>query len=171
MIIVHNAILRGINAIYLQCVNVEKQAPQYIPDFVNYAHTWGKTLEEHHRTEETMLFAEIEELAGVPGLMKVNVDQHEAFHDGLETYLNYTEAILCGEDKYDGKRLKSIIESFMPVLREHLLDEIVTLTDLNKFDKVDWESWITRKQTEILAKAQVDPEMKVSKLRFHPSSW
>lgn len=41
MIIIHNLILRGVNSIYLQCVNVEARAPEAVPGFVGYARMWA----------------------------------------------------------------------------------------------------------------------------------
>lgn len=41
MIIIHNIIIRGVNSIYLQCVNVETRAPESIPDFVDYVRMWA----------------------------------------------------------------------------------------------------------------------------------
>lgn len=41
MIIIHNIILRGINSIYLQCVDVETMAPESVPDFVDYTRMWA----------------------------------------------------------------------------------------------------------------------------------
>jgi hemerythrin-like domain-containing protein len=157
---VHNAILRSINAIYLQCVNVER-APERVGDFVNYCYVWGEMVEEHHRTEETDVFPELEKLLDAPGLMEGNVEQHHAFHDGFEAYRTYVKQVRDGQEKYDGKKLKATIDSFMPVLRQHLYDEIDSLIALEKYDgKVDLSKWWKAKQKEIVSKA-TDPNIKV----------
>lgn len=120
-------------------------------------------MHEHHDNEESLVFQQIEEMAGEPGLMTANVDQHAAFHGGLETLHTYLEAVKAGEDKYDGKRLRSIIDSFMPVLREHLFDEIKTMLALEKYkDKGDWAGWLKKVQEVIVGKMQQDPDSKVS---------
>jgi hypothetical protein len=168
MTIVHNFMLRFINSIYLQAENVEKRGnPQDIDDFVNYAVQWSELLEEHHKGEEADMFPQIEELAGVPGLMTNNVQQHEAFHPGLEAYETYLRNVLAGKEKYEGARLKGIIDSFMPILRQHLSDEIDTLIELKKHDTVDWGKWYTKFIAEIMAKTK-DPDIKVRRLGCSP---
>ncbi|EON97414.1 putative hemerythrin hhe cation binding domain-containing protein [Phaeoacremonium minimum UCRPA7] len=153
MIIVHNLLLRGINSIYLQCINVERD-PAVVPDFVSYAETWGKTVHEHHDAEETLVFPEMEELAGEPGLMEANVAQHKAFHDGVGTYQAYLADVGAGKEKYDGQRLKAIIDSFMPVLRQHLSDEIDSLMALEKYEeKTQWDKWFKGVMDKVLKKA------------------
>ncbi|KAL2878827.1 hypothetical protein SGCOL_005794 [Colletotrichum sp. CLE4] len=159
MTIIHNLILRIINTVYLQCINVEK-SPDVVQDFVSYAIEWSKMVEEHHETEETEVFPEIEQLAGVPGLMQANVAQHEAFHDGLHAYMGYLDKIQKGEEAYSGEKLKDIIDSFMPILRQHLSDEIDTLLKLAEYDR-DWEEWYEKLMKKLLAKMG-DPKIKVS---------
>ncbi|KAK1477148.1 hemerythrin HHE cation binding domain-containing protein [Colletotrichum cuscutae] len=148
MTVIHNLILRIINTVYLQCINVEK-SPNDVQDFVSYAIEWSKMVEEHHETEETEVFPDIEQLAGVPGLMRANVAQHEAFHDGLHA----------------GGKLKSIIDSFMPVLREHLSDEIDSLLKLNEYDR-NWDEWYEKLMKKLLGRMG-DPKLKVSTLLHH----
>ncbi|KAK2013067.1 hemerythrin HHE cation binding domain-containing protein [Colletotrichum eremochloae] len=159
MTIIHNLIIRILNTVYLQCVNVEK-SPSDVQDFVSYAIEWAKMVEEHHRTEEEMVFPQIEQLAGVPGLMQANVAQHEAFHKGLHAYKDYLERVQKGEEAYSGGRLKDIIDSFMPILRQHLSDEIDTLLKLGDYDR-DWEAWFEKLMKELLAKSD-DPNLKTT---------
>ncbi|KUI68305.1 hypothetical protein VM1G_03929 [Cytospora mali] len=166
MCLVHNVLLRGINSVYLQCVNVEVQSPESIPDFVNYAEQWGLSVHEHHETEETFFFPEIESFAGAEGIMEASVGQHEAFHDGLAAFMGYIDAVKSGRETYSGERLKGIIESFMPVLREHLWDEVKTLLALEEFeDKGDWVAWFKRTQAAILKKTG-NADMKYTTVPF-----
>lgn len=165
MIIVHNTLLRIINSIYLQCINVGVRGTQQdIDDFVQYARLWHKGVTHHHHTEETMIFPDIERMAGVPGLMEANVAQHEAFHDGMESYKTYLDRVSAGEEKYDGLKFKQIIDSFADVLHQHLTDEIDTLVKLHEehADKADWGMWYKKTMEEIL-KATKDPEHAVSR--------
>ncbi|KAM0327960.1 hypothetical protein ACHAQA_005359 [Verticillium albo-atrum] len=160
MNIIHNILLRAINTIYLQCVNVgTKGTQQDIDDFVNYAILWHKAVSHHHHTEETNIFPDIERMAGVPGLMETNVAQHEAFHGGLEEYKKYLDGVQAGEEKYDGLKFKGIIDSFAAELQQHLTEEIDTLVKLHEEheDKADWEVWYKKTMEEIM-KATKDPE-------------
>lgn len=105
-------------------------------------------------------------MAGVPGLMTPNVDQHAAFHGGLEAFLAYLDAVQAGKDKYDGEKLRGIIDSFMPVLRAQLVDEIQTLLALERYeDKGDWAAWMEKVRDGILKQMQADPDLKVRRPR------
>jgi hypothetical protein len=136
MALLHNLYLRGINAIYLQCINVER-SPADVPAFVKFALAWGTTLEGHHENEEDIVFPGIEKATGVEGIMAANKQQHEAFHAGLEAYVAYVTSVNEGKEKYDGQKLMDIIDSFGSAMREHLVDEIATLKALDKYD-VPW---------------------------------
>lgn len=161
MIIIHNMILRIMNTVYLQCIKVE-ESPDDVADFVAYATEWGKMVEEHHHTEETEVFPEIEKMAGIPGLMAANIAQHEAFTGGLHAYLEYLGMVRRGDEAYSGQKLKGIIDSFMPGLRDHLSDEIDTLLKLGDYD-CDWEDWFEKLMKKLLAKSN-DPALKVSQV-------
>lgn len=162
MIAIHNCLLRSINAIYLQCINIEK-SPQDIPDFVEYSLVWGEVIREHHSSEESEVFPDIEQRAGVAGLMAGNIEQHHTFHDGVEQYEAYLQDVKAGKEKYDGQKLKEIIDSFAPTLHQHLKDEIPTLSSLKKYsDKVDWGAYWSKKSAEIVKKASTSHEAKVS---------
>ncbi|KAF4828083.1 Calcium-binding protein NCS-1 [Colletotrichum siamense] len=163
MIIIHNMIIRIINTVYLQCINVEK-SPNDVQDFVSYAIEWAKMVEEHHHTEERDVFPAIEKMAEAPGLMETNIAQHEAFTGGLHEYLSYLEKVQKGEgegeEAYSGLKLKGIIDSFMPGLRQHLSDEIDTLLKLGEYD-VEWDEWFERLMKELLSKSN-DPALKTT---------
>lgn len=162
MIIIHNMIIRIINTVYLQCINVEK-SPNDVQDFVSYAIEWAKMVEEHHQTEERDVFPAIEKMAEASGLMEANIAQHEAFTGGLHEYLSYLEKVQKGEgegeEAYNGMKLKGIIDSFMPGLRQHLSDEIDTLLKLGEYD-VEWDEWFEKLMKELLRKSN-DPALKV----------
>ncbi len=73
-------------------------------------------------------------------------------------YDAYLTDVKAGKETYDGAKLRALIDSFMPVLREHLSDEIDTLLALDKYeDKADLGSWFQDIQQRILDK-QKGPE-------------
>ena len=159
MLLAHNLFLRGINSIYLQCINIEK-SPTDILAFVNYASCWSRILHHHHAAEETFLFPEIEKLTGKPGLMDINVNQHHGFQQGLENYEKYLESVKSTRAQYQGAKLKEIIDSFMPILQEHLVEEIVTLKVLEEYeDKVDLAKWTSDVSSKITKDAQTPDGM------------
>lgn len=121
---------------------------------------------EHHDNEEAMFFPKLEEVIGAPGFMTGSVEQHAAFHGGLETLLAHLEAVSAGADRYDGKKLRCLVDAFMPVLTEHLHDEVKTLLALDRYeDRCDWAAWMKEMAAQIVAKMQADPEAKVCALR------
>src|SRR3569833_396502 len=160
MLIVHNVFLRGINGIYRQCVNVERD-PGAATDLVNYAGIRAELVEEHHHTEEEDVFPQLEALVGKPGLMEANVEQHKAFHDGLVEYSRYVKAVQAGDETYDGQKLRDILDGFMPTLRQHFVDEIDTLLRLDEYeDKADLKKWYDDIQ-KLIQKKQDLPGVKV----------
>lgn len=164
MALVHNTFIRGINAVYLQCINVGKRGtPKDQLDFANFASQWVKFIGEHHKMEETDIFPGINEVCGVPGFMDDSVEEHEAFHDGLETYEAYLGSVIDGKETYSGEKLKGIIDSFMPALELHLSNELQTLLRLSEFeDKVDWPKWFEEVVAVHAKRMLDDPKYKVS---------
>ncbi|KFH47167.1 hypothetical protein ACRE_019750 [Hapsidospora chrysogenum ATCC 11550] len=152
MSIVHNCLIRGINAIYLQAPNVSARGTSKDKlDFANFAWQWCVSLEEHHESEEQLFFPEMEELTGVPGLMDGNVEEHKLFHHGFEDVMAYLGRVKGGEEDLDGDRLRGMIDGFMPTLREHLEREIDTLTALDEYaDKCDWPTWFKGKADKMM---------------------
>jgi hemerythrin-like domain-containing protein len=130
MALVHNAILRGLNSIYLQ-------APHIVPadekSFVSYIRSWYHTLHTHHKGEETDMFPAIEELAGEPGIMATNRDQHHAFEGAVDRLKKYIDAVEQGKEKYSGAKVVELVDSFGEILVQHLEDEIQTLLGLRKY--------------------------------------
>lgn len=171
MITVHNCLIRGINSIYLQCINVERSSVA-LPAFIKYASAWSQILHSHHTTEEQWIFPEIEAITGEKGVMDVNVEQHRSFEEGLKEYTAYLKNTETGREKYDGAKLKKLIDTFMPILRQHLLDEIFTLKAFDEYkEKTDWAKW-TKDTSEKVVKASQSAEGMVSLLYFiplHPS--
>lgn len=166
MALVHNALIRGLNAIYLQAGNVASRGSAKDQlDFANFALRWGHMIEEHHASEEKNHFPSINEIVGVPGLMDVNVDEHAVFHVGLVEFLGYVGKVVKGDEKLDGERLRAIIDSFGVALRTHLKNEVVTLKGLEKYeDKTDWKAWFQK-----AAGDEVMKQMKTSEFRVRLS--
>ncbi|OAA59903.1 hemerythrin HHE cation binding domain-containing protein [Niveomyces insectorum RCEF 264] len=131
MACIHNCLLRGLNSIYLQAPYV---APAEHRAFANYAFNWAELVRIHHGGEEAHIFPVIEKIVGEPGAMQGNVDQHAAFHDGLEQYTAYTADCAAGRTPFDGAHLVELIDSFAPALVQHLRDEVPTLDSLRRFD-------------------------------------
>lgn len=61
MALLHNAIIRGYNSIYVQAPHVPDAEKA---DFIGYCLTWHKFVVSHHDDEEDVLFTKVEELLG-----------------------------------------------------------------------------------------------------------
>ena len=83
MCVVHNALIRGLNSIYVQGPNIQ---PADYPDFIGYSLCWHSVVHEHHTSEEDLFFPEIEEAVGEKGLLDSNVEQHSK-QDGFQKHL------------------------------------------------------------------------------------
>jgi hypothetical protein len=126
----HNAVIRGINCIYIQAPNVKN--PKDVEDLLFITKVWTNWLMNHHQIEEDRIFPGFEKIAGIPGLLNPNVQQHHLFTEGLETLLTY--ATSTSSKDYSGKRLREIIDSFSEALCTHLHEEIPTLLALRSYD-------------------------------------
>jgi len=154
MVLAHNLILRVLNSLYLQCTT--PTLPEDINDLLIYAQSWHDGIHHHHLCEETVFFPTIEAYTGEVGIMEKNVSQHEAFHPGLEEFRKYVFETKV--EDYDGKKLRSIMDGFGPILTTHLKEEIDTLLSLEKFGGQKLaKSW-----AELEVKIQEKVENKVS---------
>jgi Hemerythrin HHE cation binding domain len=134
---VHNVILRGLNAIDLQCTGLSPgtHSTSDILDFLFYCHTWAKYLTTHHDVEEELFFPAIEALAEKPGIMDSDRDQHAQICCGLEKFTTYVDKMTESPGEYDGHVLKAIIAELGGPLETHLHDEIDHLLNIGaKYD-------------------------------------
>ena len=95
----------------------------------------------HHETEETVVFPVIEEMIGLPGFLKVNVEQHRKFGAGMDDFDSYLKACESKRETFDPVRVRKIIDGFGEALSVHLTEEIdslLTLEDHN--EKIDWKT-------------------------------
>lgn len=130
MACVHNVVLRGLNAIYLQAPHVQ---PEDVKSFCAFIGHWHSIISLHHAGEEEEGFPMIEKMAGEEGIMDVHVEQHHTFLPRLDDLGEYAEDCAAGREKYDGRRIVEIIDEFGAVLAGHLADEIPTIEGLRKY--------------------------------------
>ena len=131
MAFAHNAMLRGLNAIYLQAPQIP---PADAADFLFFVGSWGDWVLHHHQLEETMMFPGFEQIPGIrPGQLRDNVEQHLTFSTGLKVLKEYAKD--TAQAAYDGSEIRKIIDSFSGEIRSHLADEIESLWGLDCCDK------------------------------------
>ncbi len=92
---------------------------------------------DHHHGEEEFFFPAVTRITGDASLMSHNIEQHEAFMPGLKAFTTYATACLDASQPqvYSSTRYHEIIDSFAPILSEHLADEITTLMALDACDR------------------------------------
>lgn len=73
MALLHNAILRGFNSIYLQAPHVKQTD---YADFIGYSLTWYTFVKKHHDDEEKGLFPKVEEAVGQKGVLDKAFEEH-----------------------------------------------------------------------------------------------
>jgi hemerythrin-like domain-containing protein len=78
--LLHNAIIRGYNSIYLQAPHVQDADKA---DFVNYALTWHRFVMSHHDDEELNLFSKVEDLLSDKEVFAETHDEHGRRNEAL----------------------------------------------------------------------------------------
>lgn len=164
MVLLHNILIRGLNAISLQMHQVKD--PNDVRDFMTFINAWAHTMHAHHKSEETIIFPLLEQQTGEAGLMDRNVVQHQEFEVPLVAFEAYVLAVKEGKEPYDSKKLAALLEPCATPLVRHLADEIKTIEGLDKFGaKVDWATY-----DKVLQKNAVDNADKVCSSLFRTSS-
>jgi hemerythrin-like domain-containing protein len=126
----HNAMLRGLNAIYLQAPHIPKSE---IPDFLLFVASYTAWVMHHHKLEEEKMFPCFQSVPEVkPGSLEVNIDQHHTFSERLASLNSYATTVNVAD--YSGAHVREIVEAFAKPFREHLADEIQTLWDMDSVE-------------------------------------
>lgn len=130
MALVHNLILRSLNAIVLQAPHITGAD---IAPFTRFILAWHTMITIHHSGEEALFFPAVERMSGVVGVMDKEKGEHEEFHAGLDALKGYVDAVVKGEEAWDGGRVVEVVEGFGGVLRGHLSGEVQSLEGLRRF--------------------------------------
>lgn len=83
-------------------------------------------MHNHHEAEEELMFPTLESKYG-PGSMEHNIEGHEHFKAPFAIFESLVGEFKSGAKSWDAKAFQQAVYGFMPVLREHLVDEIETL--------------------------------------------
>lgn len=157
MALIHNAILRGFNTIYLQAPHVK---PVDYADFIGYSLTWSKFVKKHHDDEEEELFPQVEAILGDKGVFDSVFEEHSecrpcsrlltlvaieklgmnfsnhlivaTFMDGLTKFHDYLAPLSeqGQESGFSASTLLSIMDSFKEAFCNHFHSEISTIAAL-----------------------------------------
>ncbi|KIM41534.1 hypothetical protein M413DRAFT_445517 [Hebeloma cylindrosporum] len=127
MTMIHNVFIRGLNSIYENAPSIPASSSDVIP-FVGYALAWVSNIHDHHHGEEDIVFPFLQE--NFPDDMHKNIEEHKTFRGGLDALEEYLKAVQQGTKgvKWDGEKVKALIEAFGDGLVEHLHEEIPTIS-------------------------------------------
>ncbi|KAI4144488.1 MAG: hypothetical protein LQ340_006629 [Diploschistes diacapsis] len=128
MALSHNSFIRGFNSIYQQAPRIKAADKK---EFVGYCIAWHDCVSQHHHYEENEFFPAIDKAADKKGLMDGAVEQHAAFHGGLERFKGY---LLEKGPSFSHKELIAIMDSFSEPLYLHLKEEPQTIVNLSRFN-------------------------------------
>ncbi|KAG9043971.1 hypothetical protein FS837_008947 [Tulasnella sp. UAMH 9824] len=124
MVLLHNIIIRGFNSLLYYSGEVQPNTPKYNA-FLAYAGEVIHFLHHHHGNEEDKYFPFLETKMG-KGSMSDNVDGHESFKAPFAAFEDLYNKLRSGETQWDLAAFRKAIYDFIPVLREHLEEEIDT---------------------------------------------
>jgi hypothetical protein len=127
MALVHNALIRGFNSIYVQVPYIRDEVKS---DFIGYSLTWAKFATSHHHDEEDNLFIKVAELLQDNNIWTETHKEHEAFIDGVKLFETYLTS-LPDKKALSPERLISIMDSFREPLGHHLHSEVTTIANLS----------------------------------------
>ncbi|KAI1589797.1 Hemerythrin domain containing protein [Pyrenophora tritici-repentis] len=131
----HNVLIRGLNAFYNQAPFVG--IPSDVSDLMLYIAAWADSVHHHHHLEETLFFPDVEAAAKEASLTfdaQVNVEQHHDFEPKMADMVEWVKSVSDGKATYGSEQLKRMVDSFAPILVQHLHDDIGTLMVLEKCD-------------------------------------
>lgn len=124
----HNAMLRGLNSLYLQA---DLSDHKDISDFLFFLKSWAMWVSHHHVLEEERMFPQFEEVMKQANFLKGNVEEHHIFQPVLEKLLEYGKTM---PEEYQASTVRSLIEEMAPSFREHLAHEITSLLSMAPYD-------------------------------------
>ncbi|KAF5253013.1 hypothetical protein FANTH_2100 [Fusarium anthophilum] len=127
MALLHNAIIRGFNSIYLQAPHV-KDADK--ADFIGYSQTWFKFVKSHHDDEEDNLFPKVQELLGDEPVWDETHHEHESFLAPLAEFNTYLSNLASAND-LDGAQVIKLMDAFKEPFEHHFHSEISTIAALS----------------------------------------
>ncbi|GLA33272.1 hypothetical protein AnigIFM63309_000095 [Aspergillus niger] len=130
MAFAHNAMLRGLNALYLQAEQITES--QDIADYLVFLRSWAGWVSHHHTLEEEQMFPQFEGVMKKPNFLEGNVNEHHAFQPILKQLLAYGTDTKPTE--YKASTVRSLIEQMAPSFREHLANEITSLMSMEPYD-------------------------------------
>ncbi|KAJ4237010.1 hypothetical protein NW759_000133 [Fusarium solani] len=132
MALLHNAIIRGFNSIYLQAPHV-KDADK--ADFIGYSQTWFRFVKSHHDDEEENLFPKVKDLLGDEAVWTETHEEHESFLAPLAEFNTYLTDLSSHPVDLDAAEVIRLMDAFKANFEHHFHSEISTIAALSNHPK------------------------------------
>lgn len=121
----YNAMLRGINSLFLQAPFVTALGD--IVDFLFLAQSWAGWVRQHHEHLRTHMYPKFEEILCKPGALVVKLGETEPFLPALEDLISYAEQARDRPETYDAAELLRVIEDLGRRLHHYFAAQISTM--------------------------------------------
>ncbi|KAK8023164.1 hypothetical protein PG991_007045 [Apiospora marii] len=124
----YNAMLRGINSIFLQAPFVT--AAQDVSDFLFLTHCLGCWIAQHHKALYSRVYPKYEAILGQPGVLATSSpsqsqEEDLSFLPVLEALIHYAAETQPQPQTYDPAVLLGLIDDLAPGLHAHAFAQIV----------------------------------------------
>jgi hypothetical protein len=151
MVSVHNTFIRGLTSMILQA----EQIPASEHDnFIVYCLLWSTLLSKDHDNEQEYFFGALDKKYG-QGTMQESLDEHAAFHDGLDRFTAHLASFPPGKaQSFSGKTLVNLINGFAKALLHHLNAEIETILTLSHFPRDEVKAIFKKTNDEAFKEVQ-----------------
>ncbi|ORY60659.1 uncharacterized protein BCR38DRAFT_441874 [Pseudomassariella vexata] len=127
----HNAMLRGMNAIQLQAPHIREMRD--IADFLFFTRCWSVWVMDYHLMKSTQMFPAFAEILKNPGTSPTtNLERKLYFLPALQQVLIYAEEVSAQPQSYNGEVLYRLVEELARLFREHLAAEVPLLISLQQ---------------------------------------
>ncbi|KAG8936332.1 hypothetical protein FRC02_002925 [Tulasnella sp. 418] len=154
MAVVHNTIIRAINAMITYAPEV---TASQLRAFFKFCGLFELIVHTHHHHEEENYFPALEEKLG-EGAMSGNVQGHRAFDSYFEAWCELRKGFEEGKRPWSPPEFVAAVRAFADPLRDHLQEEIDTLNaDVlrSKFTRDELQELDETAEKKILSK--LDP--------------
>jgi hemerythrin-like domain-containing protein len=87
---------------------------------MGYSLSCISAIHAHHRGEEEFIFPFLQTKLD----MAHNLEQHEEFHAGMDTFEDYLKKVQSKQQEYDAEKMRELLKAFADPLVQHLHDEV-----------------------------------------------
>jgi len=121
MVNAHQAFKLGYESILK---NLDNPPLDDLANFIGYCEAWVLCIEDHHESEEVVVFPFLNEKMDFSG----EAEQHKAIHATLDEISEMIREAKADHAKFDAEALKVKMVDFKPSLYGHLDDEVAHIT-------------------------------------------